>query len=301
MTAEPRATLRPMRLSRLLALVASLAAGVAAAIALTLPTVAQAWDITHLPAGFAVLGTSDGSCSSGLSYDVVYAPQGVRTAETHICYGAATFQQDLDAFVDANYTAPVTTTTVPPVTTTDAATTTAPTTTAAPPTTTDAQPPAPTTTAVQTVTVTTTIVDPTIDSRLAALEANYAALASRVDAIAKATRRLLGCVCRDVAGGRVSYGRCVGGPVCRAERDLLALAPETRKRPARFSLGGGNGRGRGAPQDAGGLPDGLLGGRRGRREPSASERERGRERGCHLGRHDEPVGERPEDDHREAG
>ena len=65
--------------------------------------------------------------------------------------------------------------------TTAVATTAASTTTAAP-STTDTTP----ITVTTPTTVTVTIVDPTIDQRLTALEAGYAALSARVDAIAKA-------------------------------------------------------------------------------------------------------------------
>lgn len=149
-----------MKRITLLAIAAAL--GLALALALTART-ADAYDVHALPAGYSVLhaiGSSSGPCNE------TWFVSGYNQS-TNLCADSATFQQDLDAFVSA--TCPVTVC-VPP----------APTTTAAdlPPTTTDAQPPVTTTDA--------TVTEPTIEARIAALEANYAALSKRVDAIAKA-------------------------------------------------------------------------------------------------------------------
>lgn len=151
------------------ALTLSLAAGLAVAIALTSPTVAQAWDINNLPPGFIAVHTSaSGVVTCPEYWTVGYIPNTTNNSG-HLCTDSPTFQQDLDAFVDANYTAPVTTTAEPTVT--------AATTTAAPP---------PADPVGTTTTVTVTAPDVSIESRVAALEANYAALAKRVDAIAQA-------------------------------------------------------------------------------------------------------------------
>lgn len=168
------------------------AAGFAVAL-LSFPAVASAWSPTSLPPGWTIehdTGGLDPNCQD--AYRI--------WTDTHVfsdllCTASPTYQQDFDAWVDAHYTPPATTTAAPattaatttdtvPVTTTVAAATT----TAAPPTTTDATAPAPavTTTASAPVTTTATCDVACLNARVAVLEQNYAALASRVDAIAKA-------------------------------------------------------------------------------------------------------------------
>ncbi len=160
----------------LLAVVAAL--GLVAAVALTFPRAAQAWDIGALPAPYTVsvqINAQGGVCTT--FYVVTHYDQSVRLG-----FGQATagnfsdcnpqFQQQLDAFVDATINLPPPTTTTAPVTTTE------PTTTDTPPTT--------TTEPAQTVTVTVTTTDQSIADRVAALEAEYAALVARVDAISDA-------------------------------------------------------------------------------------------------------------------
>ena len=171
-------------MKRIVLLAVTAALGLAAALGVTAKP-AQAWDIGALPAPYTVsLQVQANLPDCQQFYVVSWYDQSVTINFGQNSHGGdcnSQFQYQLDSFVDAtiNLTPPVTTT-VPPVTTDAVTTTTAPVTTAAPPTTTDSNPP------VQTVTVTTTVVDPTIDARLAALETNYAALAARVDAIAKA-------------------------------------------------------------------------------------------------------------------
>jgi hypothetical protein len=186
---ETAATLRRVNPLRAIPIVAAAAAGVAAAIALTVPAVAQAWSPTNLPPGVTIVqhgSLSDPSspCAEWwyLKADGAVSPK--------FCTDSPTYQQDFDAWVDAHYTPPATTTAPPTTTGTD----TTATTTAAPSATTTTtalpagDPGATTTTATptQTVTVTVTAIDPTINDRLTALEQQYAALAARVDAIAQA-------------------------------------------------------------------------------------------------------------------
>lgn len=162
-----------MKRTVLLAVFAAL--GLAAALGFTARP-ASAYDIGNLPAAFHVSHiTGNGACSP--YYQIIYvAGDGTGAVSPDLCENSPTFQQDLDAFVGSPCTAAGATCTPPPP-----VTTTAPATTAA--VSTDAAPPAP---APTTVTVTTVLTDPTIDQRLTALEANYAALAKRVDAIANA-------------------------------------------------------------------------------------------------------------------
>lgn len=158
------------------------AAGLAVAL-LTFPAIAGAWGPGSLPPGWTVSHQmQQGATVCPSSYAIV-APA---AASPYFCEDSPTYQQDFDAWVDAHYTAPTTaatttaattTDTTPVPTTTDATATTAVTTTAAAGTA-----PAPGPAATTTVTVT----DPTVDARLTALEANYVALAKRVDAIAQA-------------------------------------------------------------------------------------------------------------------
>lgn len=160
------------------ALTLALAAGFAAAAALTVPSVAQAWDVNSLPAGFTTFVRSDssgGPCP--LAYRIEYVPS--LAVSGYLCTDSPTFQQDLDAFVDANYTAPVTTNaaTTPAATSTVAVTTDAVTAPQAPSTTTTA------TASAETVTVTTVITDPTIDARLTALEQKQAVTDARIAAL----------------------------------------------------------------------------------------------------------------------
>lgn len=177
---------------------ATLAAGVTAAALIAQP--ASAWSIDTLPLGCRATLVYDTSVA-GWAYDVNCGGR-----PTEIVYGTnqppapptnPDFQTQLDAFINANYTAPATTTTA----TTTAQTTTAAaptTTTSAPATTTDATTtaaaPVTTTTAaapVATVTVTTT--DTTtapapattttdVQTQIDSLSAQLAALAARVNA-----------------------------------------------------------------------------------------------------------------------
>jgi hypothetical protein len=171
-------------------LYAPLLAAAVAALGLTaglfsFPGTANAWDIASLPAGFAIQHTADTSATSCSDYYTIkyVSPLWVTLAEGRICTDSPTgFQHDLDAFVDANYIAPVTTTadtTTTTATATDATTTTAAPSGATTPTDTSPVP-------AETTTVTVTVTDPTVDKRLTALEVDYAALAARVDANALA-------------------------------------------------------------------------------------------------------------------
>lgn len=137
------------RSARITALAATLAAGIAAAV-LIVPA-AQAWDYGNLPPGCSKGPTLVDT--SGPSYFYKVVCNGVTSPYLH--YGSnpypypptdPTFQTNLDAFVNANYTAPVTTTVAPTTTTVATSTTTS---TAPAPTTTAA---APTSTVTQTVT-----------------------------------------------------------------------------------------------------------------------------------------------------
>jgi len=193
-----------MSTKTVLATIALAAIGFGAAL-LAFPRIASAWDYGSLPSGCSQGGTQYDSTGPNYAYKV--SCSGVLSGWMH--YGsnpypqAATdpaFQGNLDAFVDAHYTAPVTTTaqtTTSASTTTTAPTTTAVTTTATTPaTTTDTTAtttvaaPAVTTTVTVTDTTTTTAVttttDPTIEARIAALEAEYIALSKRVTAIQEA-------------------------------------------------------------------------------------------------------------------
>lgn len=198
------------RLFRLSALAAVLVAGIAAAALISAPS-ASAWDLGSLPPGFAYDDVVYDMSTGIYSYEVVYKPNGVLVDVTHIVYGTAqypaaptdpNFQANLDAFVNAHYTAP-TTTSAP--TTTAAATTTAATTTQAAPTTTAAAAapvaPSATTTDTQTVAITTTVADPTLVDRVTALESEYAALAARVDAIQQANQAAWTTFSDDLAAG----------------------------------------------------------------------------------------------------
>jgi hypothetical protein len=171
--------------------------GLAAAFALARP--AQAWDVNHLPATFHVTHEHTGAATCGDYYVIIYAPDGFGVGKTgatlpNLCADSPTFQQDLDAFVDAPCSSPGATCTA--ATTTAAATTAAPdtttaaTTTAPPVTTTTVDPPpvtvttttitetSPATTATATMTATTTTTD--VTAELAKLQAEIDALSARV-------------------------------------------------------------------------------------------------------------------------
>jgi hypothetical protein len=181
---------------RILACVAALAAGVGAAVALTFPHAASAWDWQHLPLHYStsVVHYTDlgGNACEKISIDGNYMGD--------TCTDPAALQANVDAYVNATVcdrdpaagqaaglclpttTAATTTTadtTTAATTTTTAATTdatstvTAPTTSTGPAVTTD----------TQTVTITTTVEDPALAARVTALEQNYATLAARVTAI----------------------------------------------------------------------------------------------------------------------
>jgi hypothetical protein len=161
------------------------AAGFATAL-LSFPATAAAWSPTSLPPGWTIehdTGGLDPDCQD--AYRI--------WTDTHVfsglfCTASPSYQQDFDAWVDAHYTAPATT--APPTTTdntvpvTTAPTATDATTTAAAPVgTTTADPGAPT----PTTTTPTAVCDVAcLNARVAVLEQSYAALAGRVDAIAKA-------------------------------------------------------------------------------------------------------------------
>lgn len=147
------------------------------------------WDWEHLPNGYsesvAAYHNPDPNGTTGTCFRV--------TIDGHYIGDTCTdadFQQKLNAYIDSTIC------TVNPAagqqrgmcipTTTNATTTTTPTGTDATTTTTPPAGETTTTPPTQTVTVTVTITDPAIDQRLTALEANYAALARRVDAIAQA-------------------------------------------------------------------------------------------------------------------
>jgi hypothetical protein len=170
----------------LAAIVLSLGLGAAAIVTAT----ANAWDVNSLPGN---CGSSPPISDStyGWEYRVhcdadsvmlVYGANPPPAAPTN-----ASFQSDLDAFVDAHYTAPA-------ATTADPAPTDTTTTTAAPPdtTTTGATTSGTTATVTVTTTVTTTTTDTTacdlacLNARVGALEKNYTDLAARVDAIRQA-------------------------------------------------------------------------------------------------------------------
>lgn len=140
-----------MKLKLLLAALI-LAAGIAAAAVIT-PT-ASAWDYGNLPSGCSKGPTLIDMSGPSYSYKVVC--NGVTSGYLH--YGSnpypspptdPTFQPNLDAFVNANYTAPVTTTAAPATTSTGTSTTPTPTTTVTQTVT------APTTTTAVTATTTT--------------------------------------------------------------------------------------------------------------------------------------------------
>lgn len=185
-----------MRRAQLAALTLLLAAGVGAAM-LTFPQGASAWDIHNLPPGFIVVHGTDSSATTCREwYGIGYQFHSVQK----ICTDSPTFQADVDSFVNANYTAPVTTTdapttsALPPVTTTVVLTTTTPaatttaatTTTAAPATTTTAAPAAPAVTSTVTVTTTVTPVEQSLQSQINTLAAQIAAVTDRVTRLEKA-------------------------------------------------------------------------------------------------------------------
>lgn len=152
-----------------------LAAGLAAAVMLTFPAVADAWDLGALPSGCAETGhnvTNNADGSHTYSYILVCG-----SAQTTLVYGDQdypsppsnpTFQDDLDAFVNANCPSCAATTT--------AATDTVP--PGSPP-----PPPTDTTVATTTVEVTTTVTDPIVDQRLTALEQRQTVDEARITAL----------------------------------------------------------------------------------------------------------------------
>lgn len=173
-----------MTTKTVLATIVLAALGFSAAL-LAFPHPASAWDYGSLPNGCTQAGTQYDSsgpnyayktlCNSVLSGWMHYGSNPYPQAATD-----PTFQTNLDAFVDANYTAPATTTTP--------TTTSASTTTTAPPTTTDTTPTTvaavtTTVTVTDTTTVTTTTTDPTTQAQLDAIEKQLEALALRVTAI----------------------------------------------------------------------------------------------------------------------
>lgn len=143
-----------MNRRNIIALAATLTAGLAAAIALTAAPAASAWDINALPAGYTTQQTVNGTVDC-------YYIFGYNHTSPELCTDSPTFQADVDSFVNATCPPavcappPATTTTDQGTTTTDPTATTPATTTTAPP---------------ATVTIVTTTVDPTIDARLTALE-----------------------------------------------------------------------------------------------------------------------------------
>jgi hypothetical protein len=126
------------RRTTLLAL-GSLLAGLAAAVALTTAPAAQAWDIHALPAGYSVEHDTSTSSVCPDSYYIF----GYGKTSPQLCTDSPSFQQDLDAFIDATCPVAVCPPPAAPTTATTAADPPpAPTTTAADP----PPPPAPTTT-----------------------------------------------------------------------------------------------------------------------------------------------------------
>ena len=158
-----------MQRTKLVALIGVLAVGFAAA-ALVAPRPALAWSPSNLPPGFRLTHTTVVGATVCPEYYQFIAP----AVSNPFCLDSPTYQQDFDAWVDAHYT--------PPPTTTDG------TTTALPPTTTSDPQSGGGTTPTDTTTTTVTVpaAGATVEERLAALEAEYAALAARVDAIAQA-------------------------------------------------------------------------------------------------------------------
>jgi len=146
----------------------------------------------NLPPGWTfetVVNVLPGNCPSAI---IVHPPM---QASPPFCQTSPTWQTDLDAWVTANYTAPVTTTATTVATTTAATTTdTTPTTTALPPVTTTVvittTTPASTTAApvTSTATVTTTVspVEQSLQAQIDALTAQIAALTDRVTRLEKA-------------------------------------------------------------------------------------------------------------------
>lgn len=170
---------------------------------------ANAHDINSLPVGFTVTHTVDSSATSCAEYYVI---QGYGATSGHLCTDSATFQHDLDAFIDLNcpttVCAPATTSTASTdASTTDTTSTTTTTTAASAPAAAPAvSAPATSspstsvdTSSTQTVTVTTD--DPTLAARVATLEQEYETLASRVDAIEQANAAAWQTFHDDIAAG----------------------------------------------------------------------------------------------------
>ena len=161
----------------------------------TWTAVANAWNIDNLPNGYSEvrIHLADPAC---IDLQISYGTAGITDIGSTCDPG---FQSNLDAYVNATICTvnpaagqaegmclPPATTTTDTAVTTDTTAAPAVTTTATPAVTTTATP-AVTTTAVVTDPATATTTDTTsIESRLATLEAEYAALSQRVDAIAQA-------------------------------------------------------------------------------------------------------------------
>lgn len=183
-----------MKLARIIPLSAAGLAGLAAAVALTFPAIANAWDWTHLPAGYTV-------------HDSIYHPSGGGSCDRITVNGTyigdacdtANFQTALDAYINSTIctvnpaaggsacvttTATAAATTTTTVATTDPGTTSATTTAAAAPV--GTAPSATASTQTVTTTETVTVSDPALTARVTTLEAEYAALAARVGAIEQA-------------------------------------------------------------------------------------------------------------------
>lgn len=182
------------------ALIVIFAAGCLAALSLGASR-ASAWTIDALPPGFATSHTHVNDAPSCADYYTISYASASGTFSRNLCTDSPTYQQDLDAFVDAHYTAPVTTTattTQPGATTTVVITTTAPaattatttgptdTTTAPVDTTVSAPAPAAPVTTVVTVITTATPLEQSLQAQIDALAAKIAALTDRVTVIEKA-------------------------------------------------------------------------------------------------------------------
>jgi hypothetical protein len=171
-----------------------LAAGIAAAFALSAPHAARAWDIEHLP-GYSVLVVHLGTGCTG--YQVSgYGAQAFFDA----C--DPDFQTKVNAFVDATcscVTTPTTTAATAPVTTQPATSSSTSTTSSTPAvtttttTTTPAEPPPPVTqTVVVQTSVTTTLIDPAVTQRLDAIEQRQQVDEARIAALEAHTGEILG-------------------------------------------------------------------------------------------------------------
>lgn len=213
---------------RTIILVAVAAAGLTAAISLTVAPSAKAWDWHSLPSGYGVssyqlvchTATDDCLNGDGSTCDVVTitAPNASPGQLSVQDCSDPSFQSEIDSFVDATICAvnpsadpgrcapPPTTTAAPPATTTQATTTTtastttsqgattapsggsSPTGSGGTATTATATPAGPTTTVTQTVTVE----DPTVQQQLTELQQRLAVDEARISALEQKNGQILG-------------------------------------------------------------------------------------------------------------